>query len=228
MPKLHLLGSVPVLVLLATSSAALAEKPTKLAQIFQPEMIGADAAYFERVSGPAKNTYDNTKIYEVGGCEVTATVVEGSVRSLRLVLSPQCTFNLNTLLPNFTSRFPSPHAMTFGTFDSISGGTGRFYADCLTQCGNAADPVVYEHWQGSRADLGLEIMLEAVQVGEPVLNAANAWQAAMEQMEGEDWVVDAKFNCTRKFDAIAHREFGNVGISAITIGHDLRIPDCQR
>ena len=191
-------------------------------------MIGADVAYFEQVVGPARNTFDSTKIYKVSGCEVTAIIADGSVRSLRLELSPQCAFDLNKFLPNYSGKFPSPHAMTFGKFDSVTGGNGQFYADCLTQCGNAADPVIYEHWQGSRADLTLEVMLEAVQVSDPVLSGANTWQAAMEKIEGEDWVVDAKFNCTHKYDAIARSAFRDVKISAITIGYDVKAPGCER
>ena len=228
MSRFQLLVAASAVAMLAANSAASAAKPVNIAQVFDPEMIDADVAYFERVTGPARNTYDDTKIYKVDGCEITATVAGGSIRSLRMDLSPQCTFNLNKFLPNFADKFPSPHTMTFGKFDSVTGGNGQFYADCLTQCGNAADPVIYEHWYGSRADLVLEVMLEAVQVGGPVLSAADTWHAAMEKAEGEDWVVDAKFNCTRKYDAIAHRAFRDVTISAITIGYDVQAPHCER
>lgn len=223
----HLLAIASAVTLLIASSSASSVKPVKLAQIFDQEMIGADVAYFEQVVGPARNTYDNTKIYKVDGCEVTATISGISVRALRVDLSPQCTFNLNKFLPNFSNRFPPPHVMTFGKFDSITEGTGRFYADCLTQCGNAADPVIFEHWYGSRADLFLEVVLEAVLASSPVLSAAHTWKTAMEKIEGENWVIDAKFNCTRKYDAIAHRAFQDVTISAITIGYDVQVPRCE-
>lgn len=71
-------------------------------------------------------------------------------------------------------------------------------------------------------------MLEAVLVSSPVLSAAHTWEAAMEKIEGENWVIDAKFNCTRKYDAIAHRAFQDVTISAITIGYDVQVPRCER
>ena len=224
----HSLVSAFILTMLAASDTASAAKPAKLAHVFDPEMIGADVAYFERITGPARNTDENTKIYKMDGCEVTSTIADGAVRSLRVDLSPKCTFNLNMFLPNFSGKFPSTHAMTFGKFDSVTGGNGKFYADCLTQCGNAADPGIYEHWYGSRADLVLEVMLEAVQVSGPALSAADTWQVAMEKTEGENWVVDAKFNCTRQYDAIAHRAFRNVTISAITVGYDIQTPRCER
>jgi hypothetical protein len=155
MPRFQLLGAASAVLLLAVCSTASDAKPAKLAQVFDPEMIDADIPYFERVTGPARNTYGDTKIYKVDGCEITAIVAGGSIRSLRIDLSPQCTFSLNKFLPNFAGKFPSPHTLTFGKFDSVTGGNGQFYADCLTRCGNAADPVIYEHWYGSRADLVL-------------------------------------------------------------------------
>lgn len=227
MAKLGLIAIAAILTMFAASSAASAAKPAELAQVFDPEMIDADIAYFERVTGPARNTYGNTKVYKVGDCDVTATVAGGSVRSLRVDISPRCTFDLNRLLSNFPGKFPAPDAMTFGEFDSVTGGSGQFFADCLAQCGNAADPVIYEHWHGSRADLALEVMLEAVQVSGAVLDGAAIWRAAREKVEGEDWVVDAKFNCTREYDAVAHRAFRDVTISAIAIGHDVQPPRCE-
>lgn len=228
MSKPQLLAIASALVLLSASSAVPAAKPIKLVQVFDPDMINADVAYFEQVTGPARNTYGDTKIYKVGGCEVTATIAVGSVRSLRINLNPQCTFNINKFLPNFSGKFPPTHALTFGEFDSLTGGNGQFYADCLTLCGNAADPVIYEHWYGSRADRVLEVMLETTQVSGPALSAADTWQSAMSKAEGEDWVVDAKFNCTRKYDAIAHQPFREVTITAITIGYDVQAPRCER
>ena len=228
MSKSQLLAIASTVILLTVSDTASAAKPVKLAQVFDPEMINADVAYFERVTGPARNTYGDTKIYKVGGCEVTATVAAGSVRSVRIDLSPKCTFNINKFLPNFSGKFPPTHTLTFGKFDSLTGGNGQFYADCLAQCGNAADPVIYVHWYGSRADLVLEVMLEVVQVSGPALSAADTWQAAMGKAEDEDWIIDAKFNCTRKYDAIAHQAFRDVTITAITIGYDIQAPRCER
>lgn len=196
-------------------------KQAKLAQVFDPEMIGADVAYFEQVTGPAWQTYGDTKYYKVDGCEVTATIAGGSIRSLGMRnLSSQCTFNLDKFLPNFAGKLPSPHSMTFGEFDSATGMSGQFYADCLGNCGNASDPVVYEHWYGSRADQNLEVVLGVVLVGDGIA-ASMTWEDAMEKVEGRYWIIDKQFNYTRKYDAVAHQAFQNVRISKITIGYDL-------
>ncbi len=62
--------------------------PSKLEQVFDPEMLSVDLSYFELVTGPARNTHGGTKIYKVDGCEVTATLDGSTIQSLRLELSP--------------------------------------------------------------------------------------------------------------------------------------------
>ena len=42
----------------------------------------------------------------------------------------------------------------------------------------------------------------------------------MEAGEGAFWVSERKFNCQRnKYDALAHKAFKNVKITAITVGY---------
>jgi hypothetical protein len=112
-------------------------------------------------------------------------------------------------------------------FNSIIGWSGQFYSDCLSLCGNAYSPSVYEYFTFSRADRFLEVMLSVVQVERSVLDAADVWQEAMEKAEGEDWVAETKFNCTDKYNAIAQQAFRNVTIEAITIGYNLQVPTCE-
>lgn len=201
----------------------------RLRRVFDPEMLSVDLAYFEQTTGIARNTYVNKKLYKMGDCMVTAYISDGSVRALRLDMSKKCTFDLNEFLHNYKGNFPAPHVMTFGQFDAITGGGGRFFADCLSSCGNAADPIVYELWEGSNADMALEVMLEVVQAGDPALAAADKWQAAMEREEEEDWIMYAKFNCSRtKYDQVAHQVFRDVKISAITVGYNIEPPSCEQ
>ncbi len=201
----------------------------RVARIFDPEMIGANLAYFEQVAGPARNSYSDTNIYKVDGCEITARVSKGTIAWLRMDVSPSCSFNLTPFVPSLDAELPPVHQLTFGGFDEATRNSGRYMADCLTQCGNAADPVVQELWQGSRAEMGLEIMLEAAQVEGPALAAADTWQQAMEKAEGTEWVSQARFNCgPNKYDAIAREAFRNVTISSISIGYKLLVPECGR
>lgn len=213
--------------LIADVAVAADTEPTRLSRVFDPEMIGADIAYFEQVSGIARNTYTKAKIYKVDDCELTVAIAAGVVRSIRMRLDSHCTFDLNRYFPNQSGRFPPPHAMTFGGIDRITDSDGRFYSDCLVDCGNAYDPSTYEHWTGPRADNSFEVLFEAVHESGAGLDAANAWHAEMESIEGRDWVLDAKFNCSDKYDANAHRAYRDVKVTAITIGRDLELPGCE-
>jgi hypothetical protein len=220
------------IILLSVSNVVMAAKPNKLSKIFDYEMLNVDVAYFEKVAGVAKNTnYDGKKNYKVDGCEIHVDVTGGTVQSLSMELSNKCTFDLKKFLPNISSL--SAHKVTFGKFDSEIGETGRFYSDCISGCGNAADPHVYMYWDGSRADRFLGILLDVVQVNDPVLNAVDKWRAAMQKVEGDDWVTDTKFNCPNQkndpynseYNIFVHKTFKDVTISAITIGYGIQEKD---
>ena len=221
---------VTVAAFMVALAASAQSKPSKLARIFVPDMLQADLAYLEQITGPAWETYKNGKIiyktYKVDGCEVTATISDDSVSTLGLAkLSSKCTFNLNKFLTNANGKLPAPHVMTFGQFDDFNGDDGQFWTDCLTMCGNAADPSVYLHWQGPHAENWIEVQLEVVLVDDAAIEASEKWSEAMEKAEGEDWVLETKFNCSRtKYDKIAHKIFRDVRISAITIGYGLDTP----
>lgn len=226
--KLQILA-IAVVSILATSSNIFASEPSKLRQVFDPEILFSDVAYLEHIIGsPAKNTYDNYRIYKVDGCEVEATISEGTVRSLHIDLSPNCTFDLNAFLPSRSNTFPTTHLMTFGQFNSTNESQGyiNIYASCLTGCGNAADPVIYEHWEGPRAYGQLEIMLEVVQI-DSAWKAAEKWKEKMVKAEGHEWVEERKFNCTQKYETVAQQAFQDVTISAITVGYDISLPQCD-
>lgn len=224
MPKLKLV--VIILIALCGSSAVYA-KTTKLSQIFNPEMIGANIAYFERATGPAKNTYSDINTYKIGGCNVDATIYNGTIQSLRLEVSSKCTVDLNQFFSHSYGKFSPAYQLTFGNFDMNTGNIGQYYASCLTECGNAADPVIFEKWLGSRADQFIEVQLEVVLAKDAALTAAGLWHDVMEKVEGKNWVMNAKFNCTSKYNAVARKAFRNVKISGITIGRDIIPPNCQ-
>lgn len=206
------------------------EKNSKesLARIFVPDMLYADLAYFEQVTGPARNTDGNTKVYSVDGCMVTATVGGGKIINLKVELSPECTFDLNKILHNARGKLPPPYLMTFGQFEDVFSARGQFMADCLGGCGNAYIPAVHLYWEGSRADSNIEVMLEVEQVDDTAIDAAAAWRDAMVKGESEDWVDNTKFNCSRtEYDEIAHNLFKDVRITAITVGYGIKTPPCN-
>lgn len=228
MSRFQLLATASAVTLITASGAASGARPVNLAEVFDPEMINADLPYFEQVTGPARNTYGDTKYYKVGDCVVQVKLAEGTIRSLSMQLSPKCTFDVNRFLPSHAGKFPPSHALTFGAFDTLTSGTGEFYANCLSLCGNAFLPVIYEYWQGARSDNQLEIMLEAGEFSNHALGAKDTWEAALGRVRDEKWVIDATLICSRKYDESVRRAFRDVTIGVITIGYDIQVPGCDR
>lgn len=199
---------------------------SKLEQVMDPEMLSADLAYFERITGPARNTQGDQKTYKVDSCEVTATVGGGVVSTLRMTLSDKCSFNLNKFLHNANPALPKKN-LTFGQFDKSMSGDGVYLSDCLSMCGNAYDPSVYQYWEGSHADGFINVLLEVVLVDDKAINAADQWKDAMVAAKGDDWVMEGKFNCEpNAFNETAHAAFERIRVSAVTIGSELVKPGC--
>ncbi|MDZ4367603.1 MAG: hypothetical protein U0987_11350 [Afipia sp.] len=199
------------------SSETVASTPTGrggLTQIFQRSMLGAQVAYLERLTGPARNVDGRARTYVVTGCEVMVTVEKGAVRSLGLPsLSPKCTVSL----ADFGFDGPLPNKATFGMFDELGFKT-RYTADCLRSCGNAYDPSVYATVSTPHSNGFLTFRVGAVQSSDQALDAANKWEQVMEAAEGEDWLVEARFNCTDRYDAAAARALRDVRITSIEVG----------
>lgn len=203
-------------------------KPTiptgsKLSQIFTPTMLGSTVQYLEQVTGVAKNSSKGSKTYLVQGCEVTAGISAGAVKSLSLKVSDKCGFDLNAFLANgMNGTFPPVNKMTFGQFDTVTGGKGRYTADCLWLCGNGYTQSAFEKLAGSRMNGFTDVILGVTLTANDALDASSSWKDVMMPKEGEDWVVDAKFNCTNKYNADAQKAFQAIKITSITIGNGLK------
>lgn len=203
-------------------------KPTiptgsKLSQIFTPTMLGSTVQYLEQVTGVAKNSSKGSKTYLVEGCEVTAGTSAGAVKSLSLKVSDKCSFDLNAFLANgMNGTFPPVNKMTFGQFDTVTGGKGRYTADCLWLCGNGYTQSAFEKLAGSRMNGFTDVILGVTLTANDALDASSSWKDVMMPKEGEDWVVDAKFNCTNKYNADAQKAFQSIKITSITIGNGLK------
>lgn len=203
-------------------------KPTiptgsKLSQIFTPTMLGSTVQYLEQVTGVAKNSSKGSKTYLVQGCEVTAGISAGAVKSLSLKVSDKCSFDLNAFLANgMKGKFPPVNKMTFGQFDTVTGNKGRYTADCLWLCGNGYTQSAFEKLAGSRMNGFTDVILGVTLTANDALDASSSWKDVMMPKEGEDWVVDAKFNCTNKYNADAQKAFQAIKITSITIGNGLK------
>lgn len=205
------------------SSKMAVTSSSTLDRIFSPEMFDVDIAYFEKIAGAAINTTANVREYKIDGCDVTANIGGDKINSLKLNVNQNCTFNLNA----FVNRgFSSVNTLTFGQFNELSTSSGQFIADCLMSCGNSSDSIVSEYWIGSNAEQSLEIKLDVELVDTAAIDAAHNWKEAMSS-KGEDWIIEAKFNCDgAEYDSVAHEAFKNVKITAITIGYYIEKPSC--
>ncbi|MBU0808525.1 MAG: hypothetical protein KKD30_09100 [Gammaproteobacteria bacterium] len=196
-----------------------------VAEVFNGEMLGTSQRYFESVAGIPRESFGDEHKFRVQGCNITATVGGGNVYKLRMELTPQCQADLTQFVGDYAPAPDQP--LTFGAFEQSSGGGLSYSADCLSGCGNSYDPSVYGHWEGPHAVEFIEVLLEAVQVDDQAIAAADAWREQMIQAKGEDWVMEGGFNCDNQFDPVARQALQNVQVTAVTIGQEVRPNSCQ-
>jgi hypothetical protein len=207
----------------ALSQAAPAQPTSKLRRIFQSDMLDAQVTYLENITGPAMHVSqlgDGVQLreYRVDGCSVTAYANGSAVVGYSLKLGQKCNINLSDFLGN---QYPTTDRLTVGKFgNGAFGANFRAQSDCIYMCGNAADPTVYFVWEGPHAANFLTIVLAVTIVDEPAIVAADRWKQAMADKEGEQWILDTKFNCTTKYDDLATKEFSAVQVSQLTVGYN--------
>lgn len=210
---------------MAVAVASPAEARAKLDDIFTSDMLGAQVAYLETLTGVAWQMDAADRTYKVAGCVVTARTDKGAVKSLKLALTSRCTFDPNKMLSGW--KLPSANKITFGSFGTMTGSQGRFYADCLgTTCGNSYVPAVYYHYEGGHAENWVQVNLEVGLLDDAPIDASSTWEDAMEKKFGLDYVQSGKFNCDASLNAVAVQAFAPVKITAIEIGSDLTTPTC--
>jgi hypothetical protein len=204
-----------------------AEIPAALARALSPDMLRANVAHFEYGVGPPRNSDGNTHVYPIAGCEVEVTVEEGLIQSITVAIAPPCALDLDAFFPNYARRLPPLNRLTFGDFQSATTRHGRFYADCLMKCGNGYENNTYYFWDGSHADGFREVLLHFNQIDPASETAASRWADAMATGYGIDWVAGGYFNCNvRVQDGLARTAFQDVRPTAITVGYELRVPEC--
>ena len=179
----------------------------QLKNVFSYDMINSEIDYFEQFSGPAKGKYSDSREYKIGGCTIDVQLYENStsIRSIYTQLSDQCSPDFSDLVSNFNISKPLKD-MTFGDLDSP-----KYYADCLISCGRASSSI-YASLGGSKAD-DWEVITLGADIND--LDYPNWWNALMKN--GEDWILDQKFNCEDNYSDIAHNDLKNQNVTSITI-----------
>ncbi len=134
----------------AIAAADYAAQFPKLVKIFTPDILGANVAYLETLTGPAFRTEGADRIYKVEDCEIIVGAAKGKIANIGIDgVSPRCSFPIAQYFAEGYDH-PVPPLPTFG--DIKEGLGGHYGATCLTLCGNAAAPVVWLSYEGSHAD----------------------------------------------------------------------------
>lgn len=210
--------------IILTSSFSGAALAADVQEVFSGDMLGTNQRYFESVAGVPRESYGDDHLFRVKGCDITATIGGGKVDALRMELSDKCQVDLSSFIGSYA---PAPGGtLTAGTFSAAAGAGLSYSANCLSMCGNAYDPSVYAIWQGPRAADFTEVILEVVLADDKAIDAANLWEKHMVAAEGEEYVMDTRFNCDNRFDEVALLAFKDIQITALTIGHHLKTPGC--
>jgi hypothetical protein len=199
-----------------------AHAASKLSAIFQFEMLNAQIAYLETITGPAMHVDTGSngiqrRDYRVTGCRLIAYAKGSAVIGYSLVLTPKCSFNQSNFMGE---KYSSTNGLTISKFVKAGFGSDmRVRSSCIYLCGNAADPTVDFVFEGPHALNFISIVLTIVLADAPSLDAAQRWENVMRAAESKDFIIDTKFNCTTKYDDAAIRAFSDVPVSRITVGY---------
>lgn len=178
------------------------------------QMMGVQVAYLESKLGPARTVQDKQRTYEIGGCTVRVSADGGEVVGYAVPMTPACSTQALAALKDYD--LPQKIDLTMGEF-AAARGNADFKADCLTLCGNAANPWLYLESAGPRVSPG--VRASAVMVSDPTIDAAFRIRDAIKAANGEDYVIDTTFNCSAEFDQMAVRELKTVRIDEIEVGY---------
>lgn len=211
----------------APAAPTLSAERKVLQTLLSHEGLGMNLAYIEKHAGPAIRSDGHTHSLEIEHCQLELTTDEQnrSVQHIRLALTPQCTATSEGL---WHSEQPVLlHTLTYqGLQDAYS--PGAFSADCLRSCGNAVEPTVYFSAEGSRANNFLTLVLEASMGEGDTWEKAQPWIDTMAQQEGEDWIIDAGFNCEPyKYKDVAMAALASVRPGYLSFGESPLYPSCE-
>jgi len=208
--------------------AAVSAQPTAQAPATSPEataktldfghLLGVQIAYVESKIGPAREIVNSSRNYRIGTCDFSLKDEKGAVASITVPNTNACAPERDVVLKSV--GLPTGK-IKFSTFIKVKGPTS-FQSDCLSLCGNAADPWLYLSGGGSHSENWIEVRMGVAQVSGAALEASDKIQTSM-RAEGPDYVSDTKFNCDRKYDQVAEKAMAPLIVESIEVGYDLSI-----
>lgn len=208
------------------AAAPISEKKVRNTKdFFNGKFLGVNRQYFESILGAPRESHGDQHEFRIQDCDITATITGDKVSALHMAVTDKCSPDLTTFIGSYAP--PPTRPLTAGGFvDASGGGTLRYSADCLSSCGNAYAPSVYARWDGPRAVNFMEVVLDVALISDDAIRAAGVWQERMTKTVNETYVSETRFNCDNRFDPIANEVFKNIRVTGITIGHNLKTPNC--
>jgi hypothetical protein len=134
----------------AIGPTAASEKPEAKPQKFVPlafatssKVIGLNPDYLEVRLGIPREKNGSSLVFDVGGCIISYLIENGAVAGFDIDLVGPCQ-------PDIQGKRISNQTM----FSDLRDGEpwGAYVADCLTGCGNAADPTISLSYPGTRSN----------------------------------------------------------------------------
>ena len=175
---------------------------------------GAQVAWVEAQVGPARTVIVGEREYDIDGCTVRMNVEAETVTGYAVPMTPACSDLALPVLEAF--GLPQTVDLTFAQFAQARTNP-QFKADCLHLCGNAADPWIYFESPGPRVSPG--IRASAPLVDAALIDASFDLRDQMRAAHGDDYVIDARFNCDTAWSAPAGAALGDFRIQEIEVGY---------
>jgi clan AA aspartic protease (TIGR02281 family) len=209
-------------------------KGASLQDLFSADMLNIQIPFLESRIGVARrvsmNAGEQQRSYTIDGCQLTAYVRKNEVVAYGLILGGNQQWrsakrNCNVKIPMMDVQ---TNDLTIGKFVAAEGlgiaaPANLFHSDCITMCGNVADPAVRLHWEGPHALNFLTVDLISIIAYGPSIEAASRWSNLMTAAEGQQYVMSARFNCDAKYQRLGVQLFRDDDVYQIIVGYEPKI-----
>lgn len=179
-------------------------------------LLNKQIPFVESKIGLAQEVTGNMRTYKIAQCEFTITTADNAVNSFTIPADENCANIRDVVQKN--AGLPAGR-ITFGTFLKQFPAV-KFHSDCISACGNLADPSIEFLDKGGRATNFAQTEAAVTIADDKSINASERLIKDMAP-DGDDYVSNTKFNCDEKYESAAQREFRDVEIDSITIGYHL-------
>lgn len=194
---------------------------TALSKLFVHDAVEGSVPWIESIAGPAHEVLNNgdgtqTRVYDVGGCHVTANTSNNTINSLTLEISQTCNVPMQAMVPN-----ASPLNIANLTFaDLFREGASGITMTCAGpgECGNSADPSIQASLGGDHADDFREVVFSGTITNDSDLDAMLSIMAdeGKRLHKTDDQLTDKVYNADSQLAELAKAKLGDVKVTSIT------------